>query len=331
MTYTNFKPLFYPITVITMIYSYFLYLVSPEINAMMQYDSTYHYLYKHLIAMVVGIVIWILLSSKEQWFDRVGAGLLIGSLIVYALMSIAPVSMVPYFDGKQVLLNLGIVSIAPAYYYAVGMIWLISWADRNGYNITKVTFSVMVLNALILLYYRDLSMLAVLEAVCVAILIGRNGLNTVTIGAIVALIVGAGFLIITSEHYMNQLGLMISHIGSVRLPDGMYRAYGAETFGMIISEIGWIGFLVLIGAYGWLMYRINALGDSLFIKGTVWFVGITVIVNLMYTFTLFPAVSTRPFLAGLGHSQIIAFFVMLGMNFMARKNSIIFVNRKDVK
>lgn len=119
---------------------------------------------------------------------------------------------------------------------------------------------------------------------------------------------------------MNQLGLMISHIGSVRLPDGEYRTYGAETFGMIISQMGWSAFLVLIGAYGWLIYRINALGDSLFIKGSVWLVGITVIVNLLYTFTLFPAVSTKPFLAGFGHSQIIAFFIMTGMIFMS-KNS----------
>lgn len=321
MTHTNFKPLLYPIAVITMIYSYFLYIVSPEINAIMQYDSTYHYLYKHLIAMAVGMAIWGVLSSKEQWFDRVGAGLLIGSLGLYALMAIAPISMVPYTDGKQVVLNLGIVAIVPAYYYAVGMIWLISWAERNGYNITKVTFSVMVLNAALLLFFRDLSMLAVLELVCVAILIGRNGLNRVTIGAVVVLILGAGVLITTSEHYINQFGVMISHIGNVRLPDGMYRAYGAETFGMIIAQMGWIAFLVLIGAYGWLMYRINALGDSLFIKGSVLLVGITVIVNLLYTFSLFPATSTRPFLAVFGHSQIIAFFVMMGMNFMAQKSN----------
>lgn len=40
---------------------------------------------------------------------------------------------------------------------------------------------------------------------------------------------------------MNQRGLMISHIGSLRLPDGEYRAFGAKTFGMIISEMGGIG------------------------------------------------------------------------------------------
>lgn len=320
MTYTNFKPLVYPIAVITMIYGYLLYVVSPEINAIMQYDSIYHYLYKYLIAMAVGIAVWVVLSRHEQWFDRLGAGLLIGSLGLYSIMAMAPALMVPYTDGKQVILNLGIVSIVPVYYYAVGMIWLISWAEQNGYNITKVTFSVMVLNAALMLFFRDLSMLAVLEAVCVAILIERNGLNTVTIGAIVALILSAGFLVTTSEHYMNQLGFMLSHIGSVRLPDGMYRAFGSETFGMIISQIGWIAFFVLIGAYGWLIQRMNALGDSLFIKGSVWLVGITVIVNLMYTFSLFPAVSTRPFLAGFGHSQIIAFFVMTGMIFMG-KNS----------
>ena len=90
---------------------------------------------------------------------------------------------------------------------------------------------------------------------------------------------------------------------------------------MIIAQMGWSAFLVLIGAYGWLIYRINALGDSLFIKGSVWLVGISVIVNLLYMFTLFPAVSMRPFLAGLGHSQIIAFFVMMGMNFMTQKSN----------
>lgn len=311
-----------PVILITLISLYMNLIWSPIKSSVFMYDDPYHFFIQTFKYMFAGWILFygIVHLASDKWFNRIGSFTLIGSFGLLIFMTIAPNSMVPFINGKQYILNLQLFTITPSYFFSIGIVWLIAWLEKSNFSlihVNMITIIMMTVVVIIMKILQDTSNLIVLELLLIGMIFVQNGISKILLG--VTTLVGLYFtyLILTSSYYLNKLLLITHQIGNMSISD--------TALTQIVAHVGWalaiitIGLFITIAFYLWkLSSRIQ--NRQTFIRGIALIVIINLSVNVFYTFSIFPTQPPFLLLFGPGASEILSFFLMIGLVFMLFKS-----------
>ena len=158
----------------------------------MYYDySSFHFFFRQVAAIVlgIGIMVWLSWLDPDKWFVRLGFLLFIGSLLAMILMPFLPESLVKTVLGAKRWIRLGPLSLAPVEFFKVGFVFFIAWSfsrkliHHGRLSLFReflvllpylVVFAVAVV--LIAIFQKDLGQVAVLAAtmMILTIMAGRS-------------------------------------------------------------------------------------------------------------------------------------------------------------
>jgi len=302
---------------LSVIYLYALYTVSPEWSALYGFSDAMYLIKNQLVYLLISIVILILLirTKSSQTFDRVGLSLFGFSLVLLVAMFFLPNSIVPFVDGKRLYLVVGIF-IYPMLFFTLGVIWFIN-SLHNKFtlkNLNATIFALMLLSGFLTLSFHDYGMFLLLELLMLFFLFYLNGVNKYLLGALVGLLGAIGIFIITSAHRLSRLQNWIASLDLSNLQNSL-DLVGLQilnnNFGMIFV-IGVIAFFVFF-IYSIHKNIISSKNNELFKVGIMAIFVLTLILNCLALFGLLPIEAPPLYFFDYGFSISVISYLMLAM------------------
>lgn len=317
------KQIIFPVTLLIALGMYSIFLKSPELSTVFGYDDPMHYAYRYGFGVIAGLTAMVLLlrMEREVWFDRLAKGIFFLSLAMFALMIALPhmnqgiaEAVSPRIDGKQYVFKIASVSVVPIYFYLIG-----AAGSAAGYLRTTPSaatpkhfiLAAMAMIVPIMIVLNDMNHLLFSQMVLMALLFHIEGINKLSITVLSVLIATDIGLVLGSDHWMNTL---------IRWEESLMGTGGSFASG-ILFENGFLKGSITVIVYAGLIYSLVAqpikdAGGRLFRDGVVVILSMSLLLNVLAGFGLYPTAPDFLLLIDRGQSTTFAFFIMLGMLFM---------------
>lgn len=134
--------------------AYLSFAYSPELAKQYSYENSYIFFYEQLKYIFAGLLIIFGLSklSAEKYFNKVGVVVLsVSTILMIALYTITS-SMISSVEGIKIYIVIGGFSIAPMFYFIVGLLWLMSYFYKKDIKTSVLSLiSILVLGSFYLL------------------------------------------------------------------------------------------------------------------------------------------------------------------------------------
>lgn len=283
-----------------------------------------HYVFNHLVNIGIGVAILFMMSKLDTvWFDRIGAGVLI-------LTIIAAVSTLfyPEFHQGRVFVKIGNFSMQPAIYFALGVVWIFDYSMRVQTKSMQwiVWFVGLVILGtwLILLVKMDMVMMLLIGLSVLGMLWLRYGMSKIffiVTGGILGLY---GFFLFGSPHRMQRMQSwweMVISEKSLAHPAGVDFLIDRMHEGLFIyNEWGGFALAMVTLLFAWLIINIWKV-ESLFAKGVAMVFGLSIFFHVINFFGLMPMKPPALFIVESGKSSIFVSFLMIAMVLMSAKQN----------
>jgi len=308
----KYNNIYTPFFLLVVLESYIIYLLSPELAEKLNYDNSIHFLIQHLVMIGLGMGMLFVMSRLDSvWFDRIGAGVLIVSIVAFSWMLFYPA----FYEGR-VFLKIGSLSMQPTLYFALGVVWLFDYSARVQSRWMKWILWLVTLGVWLLMVKVDPAMILLIGLSVLCIMEYRYGISKIFFLFLGGLMGVFGLVILNAPHRMQRIQSwwdMLLEGRSFAHPTGVDLHMGKMHEGLFIYNAwGSIALVFVTIFFAWLTTNLWRI-ENFFAKG----VAIVLVVDIFFhIINFFSLTFVKPrvlFIVEYGASITLISFLMMGM------------------
>jgi len=302
------KKIFASIVVLSSIYLYLTYTISPKWSKLFHFSDTM-YLFKHqVIYTLIGFITFLIFIEVKSsiWFNRVGALLFILSSVLLISMCFLPAYLVPIIDGKKLYILFGRIHIYPMLFFMLGSIWFMSYiySTKTLKEFRLYTVGLILVSGLFTLLFHDYKMFLFLELVLIFLLFYTTGFNKYIIGSIAGISLLLGLFIVEAPHRILRLKNWLSSFGSYDVSKTLLEFNTLSLFIVLV-------FLFLI--FSIIKKESKTKESQFFALSVVVVFTISLALNILTLFGFLPVAPPSLYFFDYGLSITLVSYMMIGM------------------
>lgn len=295
------KNIYIPFYLLIAIGSVIVLELSPVLAKAFGYPS-YHFVFNHLIYIGIGMVLlYVLKRLGDVWFDRIGAAILIVSIVSYMLVVLVVGSKTSY----EVLHITGF-TIRYTILFIVGVIWLMDFISRQDgakyhWPLSAAALSIFVF--WILLFEMSTPLMILLGVTVIMTIWYKAGFSKLFFYALGGMTGALTILLMYFPHLIKQIvpPTELNLLGD-RMHEGLFLYNDWSTVALVVISILFL----------WLVYALWQY-QILFAKSVAILLGLDMLMHWLVFANLSPMIPPSLFIVEYGKSITLISFVMIGM------------------
>jgi len=274
--------------------------------------------------MYIGVGVAVLYGMHKlegDWFDRIGLGIFLVSLITFTLMLFSP-SIIE----SRVYLKVVSFSVRPSLYFVIGIVWLMDYSIRTNERYMKVLLVLGWVLALIVWLFMvkvDPPVMVLVGFTVLGMLAYHYGSVKVFFVFMGGMIGTFGLVLFYAPHRIRRIQswweLIISG-ESFAMPTGLDLIVSKMHEGIFVyNDWGGIALMIVSALFVWLIIVLWRV-ESFFAKGISMVFLVDILFHIINFFRLTPLKPPALFIIEYGLSITLVTFLMMGMVWLSDKN-----------